>query len=86
MLFMVQLIFNFIAISFAMTNLFKLSGAAQKIVEIMKTEPDIKYAGGGMIPEDRVVGELELRNVSFEYPTKKDVKVLKNVSLQVKVN
>lgn len=86
MLFMVQLIFNFIAISFAINNLFKLSGASQKIVEIMKTEPVVNYHGGGMIPDDRVVGELELRNLTFEYPTKKDVTILKNVSLKVQAN
>ena len=86
MLFMVQLIFNFIAISFAINNLFKLSGASQKIVEIMKTEPVVNYHGGGMIPDDRVVGELELRNLTFEYPTKKDVTILKNVSMKVQAN
>ena len=66
--------------------MFKLSGASEKIVEIMKTKPVVNYIGGGMLPDDRVVGELELRNVSFEYPTKKDVTILKNVSLKVEAN
>ena len=57
-----------------------------KIVEIMKTEPVVNYHGGGMIPDDRIVGELELRNLTFEYPTKKDVTILKNVSLKVQAN
>lgn len=63
-----------------------MSGASEKIVEIMQQVPAVNYSGGVTIPADQVVGEIELKNVVFEYPTKKDVKICKNVSLKVKKN
>jgi len=38
------------------------------------------------MPENEVIGCLELKNVSFRYPTKKDVQVAKNVSIKVEEN
>ena len=39
MLYMIQLVFNFAIIAGVFTNLFKMSGASQKIVEMMKIVP-----------------------------------------------
>lgn len=33
--------------------------------------------------EKDVVGEIELKNITFRYPTKKDVTVAKNINLKV---
>ena len=73
MLYMIQLVFNFVMIASVFTNMFKMSGASEKLVEIMKHVPFVNCSGGKKIPEEQVVGEIELRNVDFEYPTKKDV-------------
>lgn len=73
LLYMIQLVFNFAIISFTFSNLFKMSGASEKIVGIMQRVPEVNYGDGKTIPADQVVGEIELKNVTFEYPTKKDV-------------
>lgn len=86
LLYMIQLVFNFAIISFTFGNLFKMGGASEKIVGIMQLQPEVNYGGKVTIPDDQVVGEIELRNVAFEYPTKKDVVICKNVSMQVKKN
>ena len=36
--------------------------------------------------ENRVKGELKLRNIEFCYPTKEDVMVLKNISIDIEQN
>ena len=41
----------------------------------MKQLPSVTYGGGDIIPDDQVTGSIEFKNVTFEYPTKKDVKV-----------
>ena len=60
-----------------------MSGASQKIVEMMNIVPEVNCFGGKKLPNDQVVGEIEFKNVSFEYPTKKEVMVAKNISFKV---
>jgi len=86
LLYMIQLIFNFMMLAGVASNLSKISGAAEKMVEYMKYVPDVTTEGGkAMKPED-VHGVVELKNVSFCYPTKKDVKVADGISLKVEKN
>lgn len=66
------------------TNLFKISGASEKIVSIMTYNPDVNYSGGVRMDDKDVKGEIEFKDVTFEYPTKKDVKVAQNLSFTVK--
>ena len=33
--------------------------------------------------ENQVIGEIELKNITFRYPTKKDVTFAKNINLKV---
>lgn len=75
MLYLIQLVSQFSIITFAFTNLFKISGACEKIVNIMCYSPEVNFDGGVAIPADQVKGEIEFKEVSFEYPTKKDVMV-----------
>jgi ABC-type multidrug transport system fused ATPase/permease subunit len=35
------------------------------------------------LDEKEVVGEIELKNIVFRYPTKKDVTVAKNINLKI---
>lgn len=55
-----------------------------KILNLMQTVSEVNSVGGKIIPKDKLIGEIEFKNVSFEYPTKKDVKVSNNISLHVK--
>ena len=73
LLYMIQLILNFLTLGFVFTNLFKLVGASEQVIKIMKQLPKINPRGGVTIPENEVRGEVELKNVSFWYPTKTDV-------------
>ena len=53
---------------------------------MMKWIPFINPRGGKTIPEDKVTGEIEIRNVTFRYPSKPDVTVAKNISIKVETN
>ena len=50
----------------------------------MQEVSNVNCVGGKTIPEKDVVGEIEFKNVTFKYPTKKDVEVTKNMSIHVK--
>jgi ABC-type multidrug transport system fused ATPase/permease subunit len=73
LLYMIQLIFNFLIIGMVLGNIFKMFGASDKIIKMMSHVPNVNALGGAVIPNDQVYGELELRNVKFSYPTKDDV-------------
>lgn len=57
------------------------------MVELLEYEPKINTEGG-IIPEnkDQISGEISIRNVTFNYPTKKDVEVLKGISIDITKN
>ena len=57
-----------------------------KILKLMQQIPGISSTGGIIIPENEIKGEIELKNVSFNYPTKIDVQVTKNINLKVAHN
>ena len=83
---MIMLIFDFALLSMVFGNVMKTIGASEKIIQIMKYIPTVNSKGGIKIPEHDVVGEIELKNVSFTYPTKKEVEVCKNISLKIERN
>lgn len=53
---------------------------------MMKTEVTVNATGGKILPDDKIVGSIELRNVDFHYPSKPSVKVSKNVSIKIERN
>jgi ABC-type multidrug transport system fused ATPase/permease subunit len=83
---MIQLIFNFAIVAIVIGNVYKIIGASEKIVEMMKTKVTVNASGGMILPDDKIVGEIELRNVDFHYPTKPGVQVSKKVCIKVKKN
>lgn len=83
LLYMIQLIFNFAIIGFVIGNVFKMIGASEKVVKLMQHIPFVNSIGGRKIPDSHCVGEVELKNVTFRYPSKSDVEVLKRVSFKV---
>ena len=57
-------------------------GAAEKVFELIDRQPEIDHHSGTKKP-DKLDGVVEFKNVSFAYPTRPDVQVLKNVSFSV---
>lgn len=51
----------------------------------MEYEPKINSEGGNKI-EVPIKGEITIRDVRFSYPTKKDVQILKGVTIEIKKN
>lgn len=86
LLYMIQLIFNFMMLAGVVANLVKIAGASEKMVEYMKYIPDVNSEGGDKLNDNQVQGIIELKDVSFCYPTKKDVMVCKNINLKVEKN
>ncbi len=61
----------------------KALGAGERIFELLDRAPEMAPAGAGGLTLDSVSGALELRDVEFSYPTRKDAKVLRGISLSV---
>ena len=51
------------------------------ILNMMRSEPDIKTKTGKKVKN--LKGVIEFKNVTFKYPTRPDVKVLKNFDLKI---
>ena len=73
---------NFMVVGWFIGITAQVMGAADRIVEVMSYVPAVNCKGG-IKPEGEVKGNLELRDVKFHYPGKKDVQVLKGVSFSV---
>jgi ATP-binding cassette subfamily B (MDR/TAP) protein 8 len=46
-------------------------------------QPSIRESGGHVIPHHSLLGDLELRNIHFRYPTRPDQPVLNGLSLRI---
>lgn len=64
------------------TELNKGIGSATRIWEIIDREPMIPIEGG-LIPFAKPRGEISFKNVSFNYPSRPDANVIKNMNLNV---
>jgi ATP-binding cassette subfamily B protein len=68
-----------------LTSLFadfmKAVGATQRVFELIEREPDVRAKGGLHLYE--VLGNVKVDNISFSYPSRADVTVLKDVSLEL---
>lgn len=65
------------------TELNKGIGSATRIWEIMDRKPSIPIEGG-FIPSLKPHGEISFSNVSFNYPSRPDATVIKDMTLNVK--
>jgi ABC-type multidrug transport system fused ATPase/permease subunit len=59
----------------------KALGAAERVFELLDRVPLMAPSGGLVLPQ--VKGAMELEKVSFAYPSRKDVRVLDDVSLRL---
>jgi ABC-type multidrug transport system fused ATPase/permease subunit len=67
------------------SNLQKTLGATQRVREILKEETEpVTTSREPIDPVNRLHGDVELRHVAFAYPSRKEVPVLKDISLHGK--
>jgi ATP-binding cassette, subfamily B (MDR/TAP), member 10 len=64
------------------TELNKGIGSATRIWDIMDREPSIPIEGG-LIPAVKPLGDISFKNVLFNYPSRPDASVLKDLTLNV---
>ena len=62
-----------------MAGLMEAVGAAEKVFELIDRQPMIDHHSGIDKP-DKLDGVVEFKKVSFSYPSRPDVEVLKNIS------
>ncbi|XP_071945234.1 ABC-type oligopeptide transporter ABCB9-like [Antedon mediterranea] len=81
-LYQIELAFAFEDISNVYTGLMQAAGAAEKVFEMLDNVPDRDIYKEGCT-SDELKGHIEFKNVSFAYPTRKDAKILQDVSFEV---
>ena len=72
------------ALSSVWGELKKASGALERITELMHTQPDIKSPNNPMTLPKQSKGTLLFENVTFAYPSRLDINVLNDISLNIK--
>ena len=63
------------------TGLMNAAGASEKIFEYLDIKPSLQLRN---YEPTKLEGAIEFKNVSFTYPSRPDVQVLKNISFKVK--
>nr|ACF22787.1 MDR-like ABC transporter [Brachypodium distachyon] len=56
--------------------------AGKEVFKVIKRKPVISYESGGIISE-QVIGEIEIREVDFTYPSREDKPILQGFSLAI---
>ncbi|XP_076166989.1 ATP-binding cassette sub-family B member 10, mitochondrial isoform X1 [Ptiloglossa arizonensis] len=64
------------------SELNKALGANTRLVELIERQPTIPVQGGQIL-EKELLGDIEFQNVSFAYPTRRSIWVLKNFNLEI---
>ncbi|XP_967244.3 ATP-dependent translocase ABCB1 isoform X2 [Tribolium castaneum] len=59
-------------------------GAAAKVFEILDTKPDINLSKTKGLKPKNLKGDIVFKDVSFHYPSRPDVKILQNFSIEIK--
>lgn len=59
-------------------------GATERLREILGSESEVEVKALPVLPQRRLKGDIEFRDVHFRYPTREDVEVLRGVNLTVK--
>ena len=64
------------------SNLQKTLGATQRVRELLKEETELVNITEEVIaPENRLHGEVEFRHIAFSYPSRRELTVLKDISI-----
>jgi len=71
--YMILLLVNFGMVASVFGNVMAILGASDKIVEIMEHKSQVNSTGGDQVIEEELKGTIEIKDVKFNYPSKKDV-------------
>ena len=63
-------------------GLMEAVGAAEKVFELIDRRPEVDLHSGSEKP-DKLSGLIQFQNISFSYPTRPNVQVLKDVNFTV---
>jgi ATP-binding cassette subfamily B protein len=72
------------ALSEVIGDLQRAAGAAERIFDLLKTQPSIKNCVAPKKLSDKTKGIIKFDNVTFSYPSKPEIATLKNFSLDIK--
>lgn len=64
------------------TELNKGIGSATRVWEILDRQPTIPTQGG-LVPKEKLRGEISFENISFNYPSRADADVLTNLTMKI---
>jgi ABC-type multidrug transport system fused ATPase/permease subunit len=65
------------------TRLQKTIGAAENLLELLDEPTENISVDYKLLPEHKLKGAISLKNLSFSYPSRKDFKVLDNISFSI---
>ena len=77
-----QMAFGLSALAELWTDVQRAAGAAERVFELLHREPAIAPTGGDKL--EHVRGDVRFEHVTFAYPGRPDVTVLKDFSLELK--
>ena len=60
----------------------KAVGAIERVFEILDEHPELLEINEQKIVEHRIEGHVEFKNVTFRYPSRKEIEVLKDVTIK----
>ena len=72
------------ALSEVYGDFLRAAGASERLTELLEAEPDIRAPANPKELPDPARGELVFDNVTFHYPTRRDVSALEGFNLSVK--
>jgi ATP-binding cassette, subfamily B, bacterial len=66
------------------TELVGAVGATERVREILNTESEVTVRDVVVLPEKKLKGHVEFKNIHFHYPSRADIGVLKGINLNIK--
>ncbi len=72
------------ALSEVWGELSQAAGAAERLSELLDTDPEIAEPENALALPDKSIGALEFKNASFAYPTRVDYPIVDGLNLSVK--
>ncbi len=82
LIYTMQMAFSLSALAELWADVQRASGAAERVFELL-ARPPAMASEGGVVPA-QITGRVQFENVSFSYPARKDVQVLRHFSLELK--
>ncbi|XP_045476710.1 mitochondrial potassium channel ATP-binding subunit isoform X1 [Harmonia axyridis] len=74
---------SFAQISLLFGSVIRGMASGTRVFEYMDMKPMIPLTGGHIIPDDKLKGNIEFRNVEFSYPSRPDQVILKDFNLSI---